>query len=56
MAGYGQFFAYENHNPNTSIDTITKKVINIQFGIGSISFINSIIINTLINSNKFYSV
>lgn len=56
MLRYGQFFAYQKHKPNTSIDNSIKEAINIQFSICFILFIGFVIINTPIDNIEFHVI
>lgn len=53
-AGYSQFLVYQKYNPNTFIDSNTKKAINVQFDISSISSMDSANISILIAYIQFY--
>lgn len=53
---FDQFLVYQKYNSNTSINTNSKRAINIQFDINSILSMGSAIISTLIGSIKFYTV
>lgn len=55
-ASYGQLMAYTRNIKNTANDIAKANIVYIQFGIGSISFIGSVIIQTPIGHMKFHIV
>jgi uncharacterized membrane protein len=54
-AGWGQYLTYQKVQ-NTLINTATADAINVQFGIGFISSVGLIIINTLVSVIEFHLV
>ena len=55
IAGYGQFFTLQKIN-KVQLNKSIKGTVSVQFGIGSISFISSIKVATLIGTVEFYVV
>lgn len=55
-AGYGQFLAYIKNIKDINIDVSKASAIYVQFGIDSISFMRSVLIQILIEHIKFYIV
>ena len=55
IVGYKQYLAYKK-TCNTIINILKAGAINIQFSIGFISFISSVIINILVGNVEFYII
>ena len=57
-AGYRQYIAYKDSNTGASIelDISTAGAVNVQFGIGSMASIGSIIVNTPVRGAEFHIV
>ena len=55
-ADYRQFQALQTADSFVKLDTSTKGQVNIQFGIGTVSLIRTVYINSLINKIQFYVI